>query len=308
VPDDDQDGDLLPDCIDNCPITYNPAQVDNDGDGAGNACDNCPGLSNPGQADTDLDFVGDACDNCPTVLNPTQDDSDGDGVGDVCDGCPLDPAKSSPGQCGCGVADTDTDGDSFADCVDNCDTIANPTQADCDMDGDGDACEIFNGTQLDLNMNGIPDNCENCPAITTYCTAGTTTSNCNALMSATGSPSVAATSGFTVSASTVEGAKQGLIFYGINGPAANPWFGGSTSFLCVKTPTQRTPAGSSGGTAGLCNGSFSLDFLAYLAASPGALGQPFSAGDQVWAQAWFRDPPAPNTTNLSNGVTWIMCP
>ncbi len=36
------------------------------------------------------------------------------------DGCPSDPAKTSPGICGCGVPDTDTDGDRTADCQDAC--------------------------------------------------------------------------------------------------------------------------------------------------------------------------------------------
>jgi hypothetical protein len=308
VPDTDSDGDQHPDCADNCVNTYNPQQVDVDGDGVGNACDNCNTVPNSNQADTDADFVGDACDNCPTVSNPTQDDADGDGVGDLCDGCPNDPNKAAPGQCGCGVLDIDTDGDTFADCVDNCDNIANPNQADCDLDGIGDVCELAAGTQHDANSNGIPDECETCPQIATYCTAGTSTNGCVPVLSATGSPSVAATSGFTLTATAVEGQKQGLFFYGINGPKAAVWSPGSTSFLCVKPPTQRIPAQNSGGTAGACNGTFSNDFLVYLAANPGALGQPFAAGNPVWAQAWYRDPPAPNTTNLSGGITFIMCP
>jgi hypothetical protein len=32
------------------------------------------------------------------------------------------------------------------------------------------------------------------------------------------------------------------------------------------------------------------------------LGTPFSAGDAIYAQGWFRDPPAPKTTNLSNAL------
>jgi Right handed beta helix region len=45
-------------------------------------------------------------------------DSDGDGVPDGQDGCPMDPDKTDPGQCGCGVTDTDGDSDGLADCVD----------------------------------------------------------------------------------------------------------------------------------------------------------------------------------------------
>lgn len=141
-----------------------------------------------------------------------------------------------------------------------------------------------------------------------YCTAGTTTNSCNASMSATGAPSIAATSGFTLSCTGVEGLKQGLIFYGVSGPKASVWSPGSSSYLCVKAPVQRTPADSSGGTAGACDGAFSIDFLDYLATHPTALGQPFSAGVCVNAQAWFRDPPAPGTTNLSNGLQFTTCP
>jgi hypothetical protein len=53
----------------------------------------------------------------------------------------------------------DQDADGFPDEFDNCPTIANPGQADCDGDGSGDACEITGGAP-DLNLNGIPDSCE----------------------------------------------------------------------------------------------------------------------------------------------------
>lgn len=46
-----------------------------------------------------------------------------DCIAEICqtcvpDDCPLDFDKSSPGQCGCGEPDTDTDSDLIADCVD----------------------------------------------------------------------------------------------------------------------------------------------------------------------------------------------
>jgi hypothetical protein len=115
------------------------------------------------------------------------------------------------------------------------------------------------------------------PVIFNYCTAGTTTNGCNASMGATGTPSASATSGFTLTASNVEGQKTGLIFYGLSGQLALPWGTGSTSFLCVKPPTQRTPVQPSGGTFGGCDGSLSLDLLAWLAANPGSLGTPVAS-------------------------------
>jgi hypothetical protein len=51
-----------------------------------------------------------------------------------------------------------------------------------------------------------------------------------------------------------------------------------------------------------------LDWDAYLSANPSTLGAPFSAGQKIYAQAWFRDPPAPKTTNLSDAVELTVQP
>ncbi len=84
-PEQDTDGDGVPDSSDNCIYTYNPDQSDSDGDGVGDACDNCWQTPNPSQDDMDGDGWGDWCDNCPGVYNPGQEDSDWDGIGDECD-------------------------------------------------------------------------------------------------------------------------------------------------------------------------------------------------------------------------------
>ena len=57
------------------------------------------------------------------------------------------------------VSYVDTDGDGRPDSTDNCPTIANPLQADCNTNGVGDACEIAAGAP-DFNHDTIPDTCQ----------------------------------------------------------------------------------------------------------------------------------------------------
>ena len=145
-------------------------------------------------------------------------------------------------------------------------------------------------------------------APTNYCTAGTTSLGCVPVISGTGTPSVSATSGFSISVSALDGQRSGLVFYGVAGSVELPWAPGSSSFLCVKSPTQRLPLQSTGGTVGSCDGSLGIDFLTFLAANPSSLGQPFSSGDAIYAQAWFRDPPSPKSTSLSAGLAFTLLP
>jgi formylglycine-generating enzyme required for sulfatase activity len=65
----------------------------------------------------------------------------------------------------------DTDGDGRPDSTDNCPTIANPTQADCNNDGVGDVCELAAGAP-DFNQDGIPDTCQcgTIPSLPACCT------------------------------------------------------------------------------------------------------------------------------------------
>lgn len=146
-----------------------------------------------------------------------------------------------------------------------------------------------------------------CPAINTFCTAGTTSSGCVPSISGTGTPSASLASGFTLSVTAVEAQKQGILFYGIDNSsfAPSPWGGGS-SFLCVKPPAQRMGTLSTGGAAA-CSGSLSIDWNAYMATHPGALGAPLVSGQPVFAQGWFRDPPSPKTTNLTDALSFVVC-
>jgi hypothetical protein len=134
-----------------------------------------------------------------------------------------------------------------------------------------------------------------------YCTAGTTTNGCLASISASANPSVSFANACNISVANVEGQKNGILFYGLASNSV-PWASGSNSFLCVKPPTQRTGTQTSGGTMNACDGSFALNWNAYQMANPTALGNPWAVGNKAYVQAWFRDPPAVKTTNLSDGL------
>ncbi|HUV83088.1 MAG TPA: PGF-pre-PGF domain-containing protein [archaeon] len=68
--------------------------------------------------------------------------------------CPDDPLKIEPGVCGCGVPDTDTDGDGVADCNDNCDN--DPNKVDEGICGCGLA-------ETDTDSDGFCADDDNCP-------------------------------------------------------------------------------------------------------------------------------------------------
>ncbi|MFC1814675.1 hypothetical protein ACFL0M_01795 [Thermodesulfobacteriota bacterium] len=79
---------------------------------------------------------------------------------DVCnDNCADDPNKTDPGVCGCGIAETDSDGDGIADCNDNCPDTPNSDQLDTNGDGTGDACQCL-GVDCDDGNPCTVDSCD----------------------------------------------------------------------------------------------------------------------------------------------------
>ncbi len=145
---------------------------------------------------------------------------------------------------------------------------------------------------------------------TTYCTAGVSSTFCIAQISAHTQPNTTNDAGCIITTSGLPGNRKGLVYYGVDNTGFTPslWGGGSAgSYLCVKAPTKRMGALlDSGGTTGQCDGVFVVDWDAFQAANPTALGNPWGFGDKVFLQSWYRDPVAPKSSNLSNALELTM--
>ena len=135
------------DCNDN-DASINPNTVwyrDGDGDGFGSSVG--PTLTQCNQPAGYVRSNTDCNDN-NAALNPNTiwyRDTDGDGRGVAANGTLT--------QC------TQPAGYALVN-GDNCPTIANPTQADCNTNGIGDVCEIASGALLDCDGDSVPDVCE----------------------------------------------------------------------------------------------------------------------------------------------------
>jgi len=134
-----------------------------------------------------------------------------------------------------------------------------------------------------------------------FCTAGVSSAGCVASITASANPSVTGAVPCMLTVSGLEGQKQGLIYYGVNNTGFNPspWGNG---FRCAKSPIKRTGSQNSGGTAGLCDGTYTLDWDAYHMNNPAALGNPWGMWDRAFVQAWYRDPPATKASNFSDAL------
>ena len=137
----------------------------------------------------------------------------------------------------------------------------------------------------------------------TYCTAKVNSLGCLPFVDYVGYASATDADPFTITGNDVLNNKSGLFFYGL--APHNGAFQGGTK--CVLSPVKRTPIQSSGGNPAPndCSGTYTLDMNARIQSGIDAALVP---GTVVYGQFWGRDPLAPFTTALTNGVQFTVCP
>lgn len=150
--------------------------------------------------------------------------------------------------------------------------------------------------------NAFPLDPNGCPPPAVYCTPKTSAQGCVPAISAVGTPSASAASGFVVACDELPSGMIGLLFYSRTGAGAVPFQGGT---LCLSGAITRTPGQDSGGSQS-CDGHFDIDFNAWVASGADPL---LGANATVWAQWWFRDPgfAPPNASGLSDAVAFLVC-
>lgn len=136
-----------------------------------------------------------------------------------------------------------------------------------------------------------------------YCRPTTSANGCGGEIFAFGAPSAAQPAGYTIRVNAVDGQRSGLFFYGAS-YANTPFAPGHPSKMCVSAPRQRMDLANSGGSAGACNGSLSVDVLAWAAQHPGALLTPLTAGQSMCFQGWLREPSFTPATLLTD-AWWV---
>ncbi|HKP63526.1 MAG TPA: C-type lectin domain-containing protein, partial [Polyangiales bacterium] len=150
--------------------------------GEPNGSGNCGALYTSGQFDDTVcsnslpyvcEVIPDACTSDATKVDPGQcgcgvpdTDGDGDGFANCNDSCPSDANKRVAGACGCGTPDTDSDGDGTPNCTDGCPNDGAKTSAGACGCGVSDADSDNDGTR-DCN-----ESCDNDPNKTSPGTCG----------------------------------------------------------------------------------------------------------------------------------------
>ncbi len=183
-----------------------------------------------------------------------------------------------------------------------------------DSDGDGDLDLLLSRNHLGSDILRLyrNDGLNGAPRVAEYCAAKLNSLGCAPSISAIGTSSATAPSGFIVRSINLQNNKPGLLLYGSTGRSSTPFSGGT---LCVNPPLHRVPCPNSGGTpapVNNCSGILAADVNAFRAGSLGGIPASFLfvPGTTVDSQFWGRDSgfAAPSNTQLSNALEFLIGP
>jgi len=182
------------------------------------------------------------------------------------------------------------------------------------VSGGSDVFVTVTGTVGFSSTNGfqiVPATPPMCAPPETYCTAKVNSCRTTPVLGFAGTPSVSATSGFTVESSGARAGKLGIWIYSNTGRRIPASVFGAGGFLCLNAPVRRSDSFmSQGGTPGpFCDGRFVFDVNAFRAGLAGGNPQAYLSipGTVVVCQIWGRDSFV-HGDFLSEALEFAMCP
>lgn len=156
----------------------------------------------------------------------------------------------------------------------------------------------FSGRIYSASVSFFPPGC----SATAYCTAKTSSNGCVPSIGFSGTPSLSAPAGFSITTTKMETSVIAIDIFGTTGQAAVPFQGG---LLCAASPIYRLGGKLTGGS-GTCGGAVSYT-LQELKNNP-AGGALVVAGGLVNIQTWSRDVGDSFGSSFSNALAIVVCP
>ncbi|MCC6405671.1 MAG: hypothetical protein IT453_00795 [Planctomycetes bacterium] len=163
----------------------------------------------------------------------------------------------------------------------------------------------------DVDLNGDLDHADRVAHVvfggvppTVYCTGKPNSAGCVPAIGSSGTAFLSDDQMLYLFATQMLMHKNVVFWYGLGGPDAAPFAGGT---LCSKAPHKRSPLGVTGGGVGACGGAIAFNFEAYIESGK---DPELAIGVEVCGQFVSRDPfdAAGNYVSLTDAIRLTIAP
>lgn len=170
--------------------------------------------------------------------------------------------------------------------------LVDETSEEVDLNGDADQADAI----AHVFFGGTPP--------TVYCTAKPNSAGCLPALVVSGTPFLSDPAPFWITATEVLPKKPAVFHYGLGGPDAVPFAGGT---LCSKGPFGRTKVTLTGTVMYGCGGAITINMKHYILSG---VDPRLVEGAEVCGQWYTRDPDdvAGNYVNLTDAVRFVITP